>query len=162
ETIRRIRGKLAARAVSAELALQHPDAIIHHDVQVWARQPEATLSEWQQNHPGGHGAKFLDNHVWLQVSDIDVLALEPNPSGGKLRVLHMGEVKTGAHDSATEARTQLDNNINAMLHAAGGGTPVRLEIGGADIAPDIDLGSAGKEVSATYGPSRPPGGSKDE
>jgi len=90
--------------------------------------------------------------IYLEITDIDLMVTMDQPNG-KGNILHNEEIKTGAGDSPTGARNQLDDGYKAINEAATGGRKVILREGGKDITAEIDLRSMSSATSHTRGPA---------
>jgi hypothetical protein len=163
ETVSILRDKVMARILADE-ALARVQAIgltaeVLTGVKIFELQPEATIEQWKSNHPAEKAQGLTlrpdpaggpDGLYW-QRGEIDVMVVVPQ-AGGKSRVMHREEIKTGTTDKPVRAKEQLDE-IGRLL-AQGGSGKIRLELPDkTDITGRIDTGSDASATKATRGPS---------
>ena len=162
ETLNRIRDKIMARVLADEVLEQvrqtEPDAEVLSGVKILERQNESTIQDWKRNHPDdtGDGLTFRPDpsggpdQLYWDHGEIDLMAIVRTP-GGKARIVHREEVKTGTLDKPSRAQQQL-GDVSAIL--ASGSGRARLELPDkTDITPDIDLSSDATANKVTRGPS---------
>ena len=88
----------------------------------------------------------------MQRGEIDMMVVE-RQIGGKAKVIAREEIKTGVGDTHARALRQLDDQSGLLRDAASGRKSIRLEVGGRDIAGEIDLGSDATAKKSTRGPA---------
>jgi hypothetical protein len=141
-----IRSRLMSEILESETAAAYPTAQVLRDVEVWVEQDVA-----------GRGARIMETpsgpRPHLTATDIDVLVVERPADGGKARIVHREEIKTGRNDQPTKAKGQLETGANAISTAARGGRPIRLVAGGVDITDGIDMSTVDASTAATRGPA---------
>jgi hypothetical protein len=141
-----LRSRLMAEIVEAETAAAYPDAEVLRDVEVWVEQELAVEGARLMETPNGR-------RPHLTATDIDVLVVQRPVAGGKARIVHREEIKTGRKDQPTKAKTQLETGANALAGAARGERGVRLVLDDIDITDTIDLSTVADSTAATRGPA---------
>lgn len=153
ETAAIIRSKLAVEIAAREAQTKFPGTEVLREVKVYVEQPEAKIEDWRANHPGHDGiVRERDGHVQLLSTDIDILVIERQPSG-KARVVHREEVKSGARDTQSEAKGQLDKGAERLNQGGSGAAKIILERNGKDITGEIDMASVKGSSGVTRGPA---------
>jgi hypothetical protein len=109
QSIPMLRDKLVAKILRSEAARAHQGAEVLDGVKVYEKLPEATIGERQAKDPGGPtgGLTERDTGLYVQRGEIDMMVLEPQPSG-KARIALREEIKTGVRDTNAGARGQLN------------------------------------------------------
>jgi hypothetical protein len=123
-------------------------------VKVYEKLPEASIDEWKAKNPNKptSGLTERDDGLYIQRGEIDMMVVEPQPSG-KARITAREEVKTGTRDTNADARGQLDDQSGLLREAATGNKTIRLEVGGRDITAHVDLASDAGAAKSTRGPA---------
>lgn len=156
-----IRSQAVGDVVAKELAKAHPDATIHREVRVMvdtgADNVEDAMRAMGRPYKAGDLAPGMrvrkvdgKDRYFMDVSDIDILVLEPGGAGGKLRIKLREELKSGANDSPSDAKGQLGTQSDLMQKDSdGSGRKIRLELtaGDKDITETIDLTAPGPGVA---------------
>lgn len=141
-----IRSRLMGEIVETETAAAYPDAEVLRDVQVWVEQDMAVEGARLMDTPNGR-------RPHLTATDIDVLVVQRPAAGGKARIVHREEIKTGRKDQPIKAKKQLETGANALAGAARGERGVRLVLNDVDITDTIDLSTVAESTAATRGPA---------
>jgi hypothetical protein len=166
--IERIRTRLVGDVVAEELGAAYPGKEVLRDVVVMEQTPAISRDDYMANYAAADGKTSPDGlfvhdtadgpRVFLTRTDIDMLVIERVP-GGKAKVVHREEVKTGKYDRAkgntreSGAEDQLRAGRNLLSDAAKGTKRLRLELDGKDITDQIDLTSVDASTEATRGPA---------
>jgi hypothetical protein len=164
-----IRNKLVGDVVAGEVAAKYPGKDVLRDVLILEETPATSIKDYMDNYAKAEGKttsgglREIDTpngrRVYINRTDIDILVLERPPEGGKLRIVHREEVKSGRRDQATGnkkrpgAREQLDAARTLLADAAKGAKKIRIESGGRDIADDLDLASVHESTEVARGPA---------
>jgi hypothetical protein len=154
--VRAVRGKLAGELAARNAEAKFPGSEVLRDVKVWIEHPETDIPTWRANHPEMKPevvVQVKNGKVHLLSTDIDVLVISAREPGKPSRILHREEVKSGARDSAAEARDQLATQKRRLAGDLTGGTSLMLEHNGKDITSDIDLGSDASATMTARGPA---------
>jgi len=147
-----LRNVLVGDVLEAELAARYPGTDVLRDVDVWVEQP-GTVDEFLASDLAKKGNyDIFDDHVYVKSTDIDMLVIERSVDGGKARIVHREEVKTGTTDTQARAKPQLHRGAEEISKAAAGNQRIRLRIGDRDITERIDLSSVDQSTGATRGP----------
>jgi hypothetical protein len=154
ERIPMLRDKLIAKILRAEAEQAHPGATVFDGVKVYEKLPEASIDEWRAKNPNKptSGLTERDDGLYMQRGEIDLMVVEPQPSG-KAKIAAREEVKTGTRDTNADARGQLDDQSGLLRDAAAGNKTIRLEAGGRDITDHVDLASDAAASKSTRGPA---------
>jgi hypothetical protein len=150
----KLRDKLVAKLLRAEAEKAHPQAEVFDGVKLYEKVPEANRDAWNANNPGkkGEGLVQRGDGLYVQRGEIDMLVIERQPSA-KAKVISREEIKTGTRDTNADAQGQLSDQAALLRDGAIGAKVIRLEVGGHDIAGEIDLGSDASASRSTRGPA---------
>ena len=85
--------------------------------------------------------------VFRKVTDIDQLVLDGD------RVVRIEQEKTGKHDTHAAAKAQNDITLKVVSDRLAGGSEVRLDVDGRNLATEIDLASFLEAKPVTAGPA---------
>jgi hypothetical protein len=153
-----IRNEIVSEVAAVDIGRAYPGKQVLRDVQVWEETGASSIAEYKQSVGKERNvqAREIDTadgiRVYARRGDIDILVLEAPQSGGKLRIVHREELKTGRLDKAATADQQLAKVREVVSRAAAGDTKVRLEVEGRNITADVDLASIDSATQATRGP----------
>jgi hypothetical protein len=147
-----LRTRAAGDLLAAEALAGHPERVVMRDVLVMLDSGAETISDamkvFGKSTPNGMRRRMINGkwRVFMDVSDIDLLVLEPWTTG-KLKIVAREEIKAGTRDSPKDAATQLRAQENAINAHAAGGARIRLEHNGVDVTDKIELSSSGPGVT---------------
>jgi hypothetical protein len=150
-----LRDKLMAKILKAEAQAANPGAEVIDGVKVYEKMPEATLDEWKVKHPGEKidGLTPRPDGLYMQRGEVDMMVVERDPAGGKAKIISREEIKTGVLDTSASAKSQLDAQSTLLRDGASGAKKIRLEVGGRDIAGELDLATDAGATKTTRGPA---------
>jgi hypothetical protein len=150
-----LRDKVVAKISKAEAQAANPKAEVIDGVKVYEKMPEATIEQWKTNHPGQKtdGLTNRPDGLYMQRGELDMMVVERDAAGGKGKIVSREEIKTGNRDTHADARSQLDVQSDLFRDGASGAKKIRLEVGGRDIAGDLDLASDANATKTTRGPA---------
>jgi hypothetical protein len=150
-----LRDKLVAKILKIEAQTANPKAEVIDGVKVYEKLPEATIAEWKANHPGQKidGLTRRDDGLYMQRGELDMMLVERDPAGGKAKIISREEIKTGGLDTSAGAKSQLDAQNTLFRDGASGAKKIRLEVGGRDIAGELDLATDAGATKTTRGPA---------
>jgi hypothetical protein len=164
----KLRDRVIGDVVADDLAAEFPGNEILRDVRVSEQTPAVSRDDYMQNYAAAEGKttptglrvyETADGpRVFIDRTDIDMLVVE-RVDGGKAKIVHREEVKTGKHDTAqsnvrkTGAEDQLAVQRDLLGDAGRGGKKIRLFSGDRDITDQIDLASVDQSSQATRGPA---------
>lgn len=166
DAVAALRSHIVSEYMQAQLASRFPGSRVRKDVQVWQEQDAkyktseefkaANKAMFATSAPGVKRFETSDGpRVYLEITDIDLM-VTLDQSGGKAKILHTEEIKTGHGDSPQKARAQLDKSAKTIGEAVAGGARVKLLHGGDDITGQIDLASMSRATAVTRGPANKP------
>jgi len=149
-----LRDKLMAKILKVEAQAARPKAEVIDGVKIYEKLPEATIAEWKTNHPEqkADGLTRRDDGLYVQRGELDMMMVERVP-GAKGKIVAREEIKTGVGDTDADAKSQLKDQSDLFKDGASGTRKLRLEVGGRDIAGDIDLASDAGATKSTRGPA---------
>ncbi len=150
-----LRDRLVAKLLKVEVQAEHPNAEVLDGVKLYERLPEVTFEEWKTKHPGQRidGLTRRDDGLYMQRGELDMMVIERDPAGTKGKIVLREEIKTGVGDTSADAKSQLKNQSDLFKEGASGAKKLRIEVGGRDIASDIDLASDADATKFTRGPA---------
>ena len=155
-TISKLRDAVMAKILAGEALAKaqatEPNAEVLTGIKVYEKQAEGSIAEWLGNNAGktADGLTMRGAELYMQRSEIDVMVIVREP-GGKARVTHREEIKTGTRDTHADAEGQLDAIGNQL--ALGSSGKIRLELNGKDITAEIDMSTDAAATKATRGPA---------
>jgi hypothetical protein len=169
QAIEPIRNRLVSEIVGEEVAATYPGKEVLREVQVSEQTPATSIEDYMTNYAraegktSSHGLRELETpdgiRVLIKRGDIDLLVLERPPDGGKLRIVHREELKSGRHDQAKGnpkkpgALDQLRLIKDLVSKAGSGAKKIRLEVGDRNITNEIDLASVDASPEVARGPA---------
>jgi len=150
-----LRDKLMAKILKAEAQAMRPNAEVIDSMKIYEKLPEETLAEWKTKHPGRKidGLIERDDGLYMQRAEVDMMLVERNPDGARSKILSREEIKTGVLDTDAKAQSQLNVQSELFKDGASGAKKLRLEVGGRDIADELDLASDAFASKSSRGPA---------
>ncbi len=147
-----VMAKILAGEALAKAKATEPNAEVLTGIKVYEKQAEGSIAEWLGNNPGkaADGLTMRDGELYLQRREIDVMVVVREP-GGKAKVTHREEIKTGTGDTHADAKGQLDSIGDYLAQGSSG--KIRLELNGKDITAEIDMSTDAAATKATRGPA---------
>jgi hypothetical protein len=166
QAVEQIRSRIVGDTVAAETAANYPGKQVLRDVKIREETPATNIDDYMDNYARAEGKTSPSGltvqdtpsgpRVFIERTDIDILVLERRPDGGKHRIVHREEVKSGKNDQATGkdgAQRQLEAGERLISNAAHGKTRIRIEANDVDITDQIDLGSVDSSTGVLRGPA---------
>ena len=157
DRVNAVRGEIAVEVTRQKLSTDYPAAEgyrILKGVKVYEETGFKTLNEWRAANPGKEtqGLEIRNNQVVKLKTDIDLLVIKQGTAGQPAEIAHLEQVKSGANDKAAKAKEQMDASV-AAFESGAKGSRIYVETGdGADIASQLNLGSAKTARQVTRGP----------
>lgn len=152
----KLRSEISVELTRRELARIYPEEkgySIQSEVQVYQDTGSRTLADWRRTHPNQHaqGLEEKDGRVWRKVTDFDFVVVR-NSGGGRNRIVHLEQVKSGQTDAASDAAKQMRVGISAVRTSQEGGPAVRLTVNNFDVTATYDLSSVVIARAVNRGP----------
>lgn len=150
----KFRDRLVATVLRGELAQAYPSADVLEGVKIYEKLPERTVAERVAKYPTQEPDGLVEyaEGLYMQRGEMDFLVIERQPSG-RARIVARQEIKTGVSDTHADAHAQLETQSTLLRAGAAGSKEIRLEVGGRDVAGEIDLASDLDANRETRGPA---------
>ncbi len=150
-----LRDKLMAKILKVEVQAANPNTVVFDGVKLYEKLPEASIADWKTKHPGQKTDGLIEREqgLYMQRGELDIMVVERDPGGARGKIRSREEIKTGVVDTDAKAKSQLTAQSDLFKDAASGAKNIRLEVGGRDIADEIDLASDAFASKSSRGPA---------